>query len=399
MFARTPRALAVLFLALALNTFASQETLAQNKDLDQVCDELAEGIQQFLTDKDSCRVGAFQGPPVTGAGLAISSRLKAKLEAKKVKLGKRIATYEVRGSYRQHKERGKVRYKIKASLIDGATGDEVQEFPAVAVQDTSDVAKLAGTTFDTTVVGSKRIVAEQTSATEQEPVQQEAVSPKERVEQITTSIEKPSVHIQNGTVISASPNSPYRIEIWKKSAKGGKYQPCQVVDEEGYAFVEIGIGEVYAVKLINESAYASGVELSIDGLSAFEFCSVESYRETNKHYLPENYGKGWLIRGWWTERERVDEFEVADFPDSEAGKLAAKLGRATSKMGTITASFYAAWDKGQPQPPIETSKSRGGTKRGANVSQESRTVEPVFGESLLAQVTVRYEKPALPPAQ
>lgn len=224
---------------------------------------------------------------------------------------------------------------------------------------------------------------------------QRSTSPRDRAEILAISVRRPSVRLEQNSLIMAAEGSPYQIEILKKRCNEGvdAYRPVPVINEDGHAFVDLSNNENWAIRIINRSQYDAAVVLTIDGLSVFEFCEVPAWKKTNRILVPRNYSKGWVIPGWFIDAKRKALFRTASLPDSEA----AKLNRQSASIGTITASFFCAWKQDEPQPAIEPLSSRGskaiGTARGAVVQSKSRNVSRYMGRSLLAAISVRYAKP------
>jgi hypothetical protein len=181
-------------------------------------------------------------------------------------------------------------------------------------------------------------------------------------------LDKPTAAIQ-GNVIRSKPKSPYGLEI----LVGGKARPAEPKD--GLAFVPIRRGEIYAVRLINESALEAAVQLHIDGLSMFAFSELrqpdklpdgkDNPRNGEPKYTavivpPKKDGKPGTVtlQGWHRNNQKggSDSFLVTEYAKGAAARL-----NHTANIGTITVRFQAAWPEGQPAPFDEPGKRKGGT--------------------------------------
>ncbi len=209
-----------------------------------------------------------------------------------------------------------------------------------------------------------------------------------RTQKLRESIEQPHTYLAN-TRIAASPDSPFAIEILVKSAD--KFVPRPGSDDNGRAFVPIKRHEIYAIRLINDSSHEVAVHLTIDGLNMFSFSALRDKKTDQPRYThvlvpPRSSG---TILGWHRTNEKSDSFLVTEYAKSAAAEL---VVHSSSKIGTITACFAAAWPKGG-QPPADEppTRSADATGRGPEVRAKYTEVERVFGV-VRASVSVRYTK-------
>lgn len=214
---------------------------------------------------------------------------------------------------------------------------------------------------------------------------------KARSKSMREGIDKPQTQIAS-TRISAGPGSPYAIEVLVK--EGDKFVPRPPKEEDGFAFVPIKRGEIYAVRLINDSAHEAAVTLSVDGLNMFAFCPDKDDKGVPKYTQvlldPKKTG---LIKGWFLTDNATDSFLVTEYAKSAAEEL-----KSTANLGTITASFCAAWPQDGEPPADEPKKntneyarSADATGRGPRVEEKYTEVERHFGV-IRASVSVRYTK-------
>ncbi len=185
----------------------------------------------------------------------------------------------------------------------------------------------------------------------------------------------------NGSIIQSKAGSPYAIEILVNgTAKSAK-------DDEGLAFVKIKRGETYAVRLINKSPHEAAVKLRIDGLSMFAFSEVGDKGSPRYSAVIVPAKSSVTIKGWHVTNKATDKFLVTSY-----AKSAAKILKSTAKVGTITASFQAAW-KLNDQP---AGKRKGGdgdaTGRGPRIDVKFKEVQRNLGK-IRDNIVVRYTKP------
>lgn len=215
----------------------------------------------------------------------------------------------------------------------------------------------------------------------------------ERNAELEKSLDKPKVVVQ-GARVSAAADSPYAVEIWTAPQSNGQYQPRVATVQNGQAFVALRRGEVFGVRLINRSGLDAAVTLTIDGLNMYAFSDVKDPKTGRPLYAVTmvEAGQEVLLRGWHRTNENVDEFVITEFAKSAAAEL-----KSTAPVGTVTATFAAAWPKDQPAPadePADTAgRSRSGDAvgRGARVAQTFVEVERHIGVPR-ATVSVRYAK-------
>jgi hypothetical protein len=277
-------------------------------------------------NEDTIAVGAFTGPArcPASAGPGIKQILIEELQ----KLGlrvKRQANLEIKGDYRDvlDKDTQTLALRLKATVVDAA-GDAVVELDR-RIEDRDVVAQVLGITRSDPGAG---ITA-----------RAESKSLKER-------LDRPRVDVRDNR-IKADPKSKYALVIEVK--EGGRFVPRKPSADEGLAYVDIRKDEVFAVRLINDSDYDAAVELTLDGLSMFAFSEKRGYR-----YVVVARHSSALIKGWHRTNAVSDEFIITDYSKSAAAQLVAN----PDNIGTITATFAAAWDPKAKPPADEGSKFR-----------------------------------------
>lgn len=210
------------------------------------------------------------------------------------------------------------------------------------------------------------------------------IDQRSRQQRLKKSLLEPNCFL-DGSQVMLDRNGAYAVEIWVK--RGDDYQPLQPVLEEGLPFVELQKGDVYAVNLINRSNHDSAVRLSIDGLTMFAFADNPDFRHM---IIPA--GKVGLIKGWYRTSTLVDSFLVGSVADSAV----AELNMDSASVGTITASFAAAWPENSQPPTDELSAkllaNRGeklATGRGPTAEQSTQLVRRHIGVPREV-ISVRY---------
>jgi hypothetical protein len=204
----------------------------------------------------------------------------------------------------------------------------------------------------------------------------------------------PAVGPTSGNVVSPGPRSRFRIEILVAPGRNGDYVPRLVEKVDGFAFTDLAIGEVYAVKIYNDAPHAVAVDLAIDGGNMWTTSGIPAWKANGKFLVDP--GSSTVIKGFHfgtaANPSLYREFTVVDVPDS----LAAELGSDQSAIGQVSAQFFAAWGPNEEPPIVEPLGSQGGTKPGAEVTHETNERTVFIGQSLLAAVTIRYVRPEAP---
>jgi hypothetical protein len=201
------------------------------------------------------------------------------------------------------------------------------------------------------------------------------------------SFEKPKV-VRDGTVLLDEARGLYGMEILvngKAIAPEGGVIPAQV---------ELARDQSYAVRLVNRSKHEVAVRLSIDGLSIFTFSEL---RHKDGPFKDAPLYDMVLIRamdsvtieGWHRNNTTWNKFKITQYADAPA----AKLGK-TSEMGTIAATFSAAWEKTPPEDEPDGSRDpdKDGTGFGEPVKVKATPVQRTIG-IVRGSVAVHYKIP------
>jgi hypothetical protein len=169
----------------------------------------------------------------------------------------------------------------------------------------------------------------------------------------------------------------------------GKARAATLQEDTQLPFVEMTKGEEYVVRLHNRSDFAVGVRLMIDGVSMF----VDSKDAPPDSLVIVGPGKVVEIQGWWISAQgssAMKAFEVGEAADS----VATRVKSPTSKIGTISASFHAAWpsDGRPPQDERLAGKNSLGTKQGRDLSQNNQVRKNLIFGACRSIITIRYDR-------
>lgn len=337
--------------------------------------EIAKKIRGFLKvmDQDSISIGQFTGPPqlAASAGPGIAKVLAEELKEVGIDV-KRRAALGLEGKYRDviDSKSKRLAAQITGRIVD-RTGKELFQFSrGVFGEDT--LASLFGATVE---LGPKGDDAS-------------------RSKKLQESLDAPQVDIRDGkatadtdnktpkkTRVSASSDSNFGIEICVK--EGDKYVPRAAEEDEGLAFIKLNRDETYGIRLYNDAEHEVGVKLTIDGLSMFAFSDNKNYTRV---IVPAKTSG--LIKGWHKSNDESFEFTVTGIPEAAV----TELGASTASVGTITATFVAAFPADAPPPDEPASRSGGdATGKGPLTESSFTEVQRTFGVTR-STVSVRYTK-------
>jgi hypothetical protein len=373
---------ALLGLALlARPASASEELRKELRDLSTEIKKVLDG-----EGADSIALGEFSGPAnfPTSAGSDIKQVLTEEL--KKVSIAVKVrAKFGVKGSYSAAEQPA-------ANEDDARIGKKVLAIKLTASLEDSFGSPVGNFNFS-------RVIRGEATFLELIPVPV-ALPPKgteiERDKDVRKAFVDPKTDIQ-GSVIRSDPNKPYGIEILVND------KPRAAEDKDGLAFVPIQRGESYSVRLINDSDLEAAVQLRIDGLSMFAFSELRQPDKDGKGNPNPKKGEplysvvivgpksSAIIPGWHVDNKKSDSFLVTEFAKSGAALLKPSGG-----VGTISATFQAAWEKDADPPADEPGKKRGvgsgdATGRGPEVAKEYKEVQRELGV-IRDVISVRYTR-------
>jgi hypothetical protein len=369
-------------LAVALITASSERAQATEKlraELTVIADQVSKALKGM--EQTTVSMGNFKGPTTlpSSTGPLFTNLLKEELEKKQVSV-KNGEKYAIHGEYMDviDASTSKLAVQIKGELIETKSSTPIVTFNRGAPSESA-----------TTLATLFGITAElPTKATATETLDQ-------KVDQaLQAGLDSPKVAIRE-SIVSASPTSLYAIELLVRTPQG--YVPRPAVEDDGLAFCKIAKSEIYGIRLHNKSPYDAAVKLSIDGLSVFAFSENKNYT----HFvLPPNSKSD--VLGWHRSNLKSDSFLVVSYGESEVAKLLPN----SAGVGTITAVFSAAWERGKNPPPDEPPLGKGGTPPDA--TGRGPSIDVRYSEVLRdvgvprSTVSIRYTKPDptdLPPGE
>jgi hypothetical protein len=207
-------------------------------------------------------------------------------------------------------------------------------------------------------------------------------------QQAVLSFKKPTAPL-DGSIALASEKAPFGMEILVDD------KPLTPRVEEGFAFVPLQRNQSYAIRLVNRSDLEVAVRLSVDGFNVFAFSEM-------RHKDGEFKGAplydmiligpkdSVTVQGWHKNNEISARFKITEYAETAA----ARMNKATD-LGTITATFCAAWEKTRPadEPDGTRSVEKDGTGFGADTTMKYTAVQRQIG-AVRASVAVRYRVPA-----
>lgn len=347
-----------------MSVFAKPPSEALSVELERLADD----IHQVLEKRDLkiVAIGSFSSAAsVSGSsGPELQLKLQRALEVRKVVIRTSDYQAEVQGHYvpsvdAESKVQG---VKITARLVDG-DGTTLSEFPSRFIFGQEVVPRLLGLTVQTPPMANDHA---RSDAFKQALDNQKSKTPS---------------HHTAGTRVTAGAGSPFGIELLAK--RSGQYRAQSVTTgERGLPFVELKRDDIYAIRLSNQADHDAAVKVTIDGLNVFAFSDTAA--DATYWLVPKK--SSLTVQGWHKNNKTSVEFKVIDFPATAAAKLNFKP---SETVGTISASFAAAWTGDADKPADE--RSNRGTGFGDDIVVETRRVERILGNTR-AVISLRYER-------
>ena len=220
----------------------------------------------------------------------------------------------------------------------------------------------------------------------------------QRVAALTRAIDAPRPPDGNaGSVVKPTATSPFGIEILVKNPASGQYMARGTRIQGGQPFIQLNKGDIYSVRLYNNSKEAAAVELVLDGLGTLALNENVHLREGRYIILP---GESAEIKGWSVnnEPEGAHEFTIGSIDKAIAAQ---HLPQERIKIGLISATFARAWDAANPpedvkrQPVLKASPDDVANVLGNRIEQQLQQVNYEFGHAAEI-VSIRYS--SQPPA-
>lgn len=380
---RYPYCKFLLLLSAAITLSPLAHVFANSRQSQSALAELAVDLAETLEGlgEDQILVGTFTGPAVmqkSSAGAGIAKQLSDALTGRGIGISKR-AKFAIQGSYnRVINGDGRVEIIIRGEFENNQTGQSFGEFEKVVSAggeaNVENLASLFGISANVT-----------TSA-----------PAKQREQILVKSMLQPSVHVDASRCrLRTSPQSLYAVEIltWNGNPSPGAdpatlpFKARAISIDDGNAFVSIDRGDVYAIRLINDSPLDAAVSISIDGLSLFSFADQD-----HDHVILGRESSG-VVYGWYRTSTHSDSFRVGSYADSAVNEL----GALSDGVGMISVAFRQAWGVNDSIPEDEfaakllASRGENATGRGASVVQNYQPWSGHVG-AIRNVLSIRYER-------
>ena len=223
------------------------------------------------------------------------------------------------------------------------------------------------------------------------------VSFKKRNEAVEKAEAQPQfeTHPDRRTAVTTVGKKLYAVEVRKQV--GGKGAPVVTApaNQNGRAFVDVGIGDTYEVVLLNfDTEYDAVAKLEIDGLDTANTFSKDQVDYPG--YLIPRAKNGQpgihVVPGWLHTIQRGNGDKPTDnvfqFVVNELGKGAASAKQVRSEIGAINVRFFDAAAPGQPM----RQRSFGETGKGQGMQVNYQLQPMQIGSQPLSIITVRYTR-------
>ncbi len=201
---------------------------------------------------------------------------------------------------------------------------------------------------------------------------------------------KPGLFQVEGTRIRPT-GAPYAVEmlvapVGDDAPRHEAFRPRAVEVRQGMPFLKVQPGEALAVRIINDAGHDAAATVTVDGLSMFAFRDDKA--DKNEHVIIVTHSAGDIL-GWYRNARRSSVFLVADLPKDHPN---AALLKNPAKIGAISVTFAAAWER-DDQRPADEDGTRQATEivPGAPIDAPYETLKRHIG-GFRAAVTVRYDK-------
>lgn len=218
--------------------------------------------------------------------------------------------------------------------------------------------------------------------------------------EIQKSFDRPTTFVDpdRPTLVGSAKESPYRIELVSCPVGNGKTRPTEPRKarvEKGLAFVDgIDRGDVYEIRIYNNSADEIAARLFIDGLDMFEFSLDRDPKDPSRPRLshlivpPAKDGMPETVIGWHKSLSGLPNY-AAFLVTAYGLGASSKAGiPATGPVGVIQVQFSKCHERGtggrSKSPANETGE---GPPRFAKQKAVVREIEPPTDV-----VTIRYTR-------
>jgi hypothetical protein len=173
----------------------------------------------------------------------------------------------------------------------------------------------------------------------------------EQKKQLISQLENKSVFIDKqdeSQVLRKEKGNPYGFEVLVLNPNDNVFKPRTINARNGISRINFSRGEVFRIRLVNDSDKPAAAEVILDGLNVFN--AAEDSKLHNARFILQP--KSNTVVSSWVRKEGVDggnEFKVGRIADAYASKV---LGKDKAKSGMISVVFSQAWEQGNPPPEI-----------------------------------------------
>jgi len=364
--------------------FAHAQTSSE-KELPDALTKLAKAILQD-TGGNPVKMGEFKqlGLSGTNAGPGIEFQLADALTRENPSALSDSANLEISGDYGVAASSSAETLdeqvgKLKLQIVDLKTLEQFTKY-SIEIVGPKSIAKLKQVTG---LIPSVKELEKKGVAPDQIEVRQRKA--------LASLTEKgPTVHL-NGMQVSSSAKSPYGVSIEVRGDVSDRFTPRKPdLTPKGDAFVAIKKGELYGIRIHNNSNEPVAAAVTVDAVDVFHFSEDrdKSGRSLYSYYIIQPKTE-MLLQGWF--RCVGGEGNFFSFQVTDYGKgISADAGtpsRTRSKIGVIQVQFSNC----RETVPGENTKDGEETGKGPPVSVKVTPVEYVI-DAPHDFVSIRYSK-------
>ncbi len=158
---------------------------------------------------------------------------------------------------------------------------------------------------------------------------------------------KPKPEVQD-TIVRTQKGSPYGVEV-RANAKAKAVR----LENGHQPFVDIDVGDLYEIAILNDSGKEAAVRITIDGLDVFTFSEDRKDDGSPKFgtFIIPSGKTPTLIRGWHRTNKSDEELKkegkepgnIWKFLVTEYGKGSNSARKVSGKVGVITVAFSGSY--------------------------------------------------------
>ncbi len=413
--------LSFLLLIVSVAIASAEESTAQNAQADsaagsfqRVVNDIAKKGSEYLKKNPPLEIGIgkFIVPnDADSASRGIKKAFSDAFKAEGVAIVDSGASWILQGSISAERDGKLFRCFISADIVDRLGQVKIslpKNIETSNFTDRGDIASILGINVDL----SETLEAEAKTFVKTDSPESTNADVPNVAKELESSIVNPKPVVggngSGNTQLSAGPNSKFRLEVLVQKQGVGDFIPWPIKIERGLAeMADLEVGDLYMVRVYNDSRNDVGVKLAIDGINVFQFSEDLDRKKLGMWLVPANSaGK---ILGWYKRpngKGNIRKFQLAT-KDTVLNELPpAVLGDRPQgeqvALGMINAQFFLAWKPSEQKPLIEQIASRGVELRtvvGPPLTKEVKLEPRFFGTAMLASLTVRYSFPPDLPAK